>query len=135
MFTVEKAGAALIHVEIGGRITAEEMSQGLDTLLPMIAGMQDAAMRMVYHDVGLPELGAVMEEMKRLPQLFGALGHVKRVAVLSDAKWIRDMAELEGMVLPGTTIRGFPTGETASAEQFLSGEPLDDPMDDENFPV
>lgn len=135
MFTVEKAHEDLLHIEISGKVTADEMVKGLDTLLPLTAEMEDGRMLALYHDIELPEAGAIFEEMKRLPQLFGVIGRVKKVAVLSDQKWIRDMAELEGMVLPGTTIRGFEVNERARAEAYLAFQADEEDDDDENFPV
>ena len=84
-----------------------------------------------------PEAGAILEEMKRLPQLFGVIGKVKKVALVSNQKWIRDMAELEGKILPGTTIRSFEFKDRAQAEAYLERADTPDSSDDdtENFPV
>lgn len=136
MFTVEKTAPDRIFVEVGGKITADEMSEGLDAMLPMLREMEDAGMLMIYHDIGLPEVGAVMEELKRLPQMFGVMGRVNKVALISSQKWVRDMAELEGLVLPGTTIRGFSPEARPAAEAFLgNGDDEDAEGDFENFPV
>lgn len=133
MFSVEKKGPNLLHIEIGGKITAAEMADGLDTLLPLTKEMTKGRMLMLYRDIEFPEAGAILEEMKRLPQLFGVLGKVEKVALVSNQKWIRDMAELEGMVLPGTTLRSFEFVDRAKAEAFLGAE--GDPDEAENFPV
>ena len=137
MFTVETLGPDLLQIEIGGKITAEEMSSGLDTLLPLTSGMNDGRMLAIYHDIEFPEAGAILEEMKRLPQLFGVIGKVKKVALVSNQKWIRDMAELEGKILPGTTIRSFEFKDRAQAEAYLEMSDTPDSSDDdtENFPV
>lgn len=138
MFTVEKADKDLLHIEIGGKITAEEMAVGLDTLLPMAKEMAHGRMLAIYHDIELPEAGAIVEEMKRLPQLLQVISHVEIVALVSNQKWIRDMAELESKILPGTTIRSFETKDRALAEAYLKTglQGSDDEDDDfENFPV
>ena len=137
MFTVENIAPDLVQIEIGGKITSEEMSTGLDTLLPLTNAMTDGRMLGLYYDIEFPEAGAIMEEMKRLPQLFGVIGKLKKVAIVSDQKWIRDMAELEGKILPGTTIRSFEFKDRAQAEAYLkmAGTSDDDEDDTENFPV
>ena len=135
MFTVETLGPDLLQIEIGGKITAEEMSTGLDTLLPLTKEMSDGRMLAIYHDIEFPEAGAILEEMKRLPQLFGVIGKVKKVALVSNQKWIRDMAELEGKVLPGTTIRCFKFNDRAKAEAYLDMSDTSADDDSENFPV
>lgn len=139
MFTVEKTGKDLLQIEIGGKITAEEMATGLDTLLPMAKDMAHGRMLAIYHDIEFPEAGAIVEEMKRLPQLFQVISHVEKVALVSDQKWVRDMAELESKVLPGTTIRSFASKDRAQAEAYLATKPqtedVDDDDDFENFPV
>ncbi|RLJ58999.1 SpoIIAA-like protein [Litoreibacter meonggei] len=137
MFTVETLAPDLLKVEIGGKITAEEMSSGLDTLLPLTSAMADGRMLALYHDIEFPEAGAILEEMKRLPQLFGVIGKVKKVALVSDQKWIRDMAMLEGKIIPGMTIRSFEFKDRAQAEAYLDMADASDGDDDdtENFPV
>lgn len=132
MFNVEKTAPDMVQIEISGKLSADQMAQGLDALLPITKDMEDGKMLALYHDIEMPEMGAIFEEMKRLPQLFGVIGKVKKVAVLSDQKWIRDMAQLEGMVMPGTTIRGFEISDTTGANAFLAD--IDEDMD-ENFPV
>jgi len=139
MFKVEALAPDLIQIEIGGKITSLEMSVGLDTLLPLTKNMNDGRMLAIYHDIEFPEAGAILEEMKRLPQLFGVIGKVKKVALVSNQKWIRDMAELEGKILPGTTIRSFEFNDRAKAEAYLdmtenAGADADS-NDSENFPV
>ncbi|WP_281859868.1 STAS/SEC14 domain-containing protein [Litoreibacter halocynthiae] len=137
MFTVETLAPDLLKIEIGGKITAEEMSSGLDTLLPLTSAMADGRMLALYHDIEFPEAGAILEEMKRLPQLFGVIGKVKKVALVSDQKWIRDMAMLEGKIIPGMTIRSFEFKDRAQAEAYLNmaDATASDEDDTENFPV
>ena len=137
MFTVETLAPDLLKIEIGGKITAEEMSSGLDTLLPLTSAMADGRMLALYHDIEFPEAGAILEEMKRLPQLFGVIGKVKKVALVSDQKWIRDMAMLEGKIIPGMTIRSFEFKDRAQAEAYLemADAPASGDDDNENFPV
>ncbi|TDT77265.1 SpoIIAA-like protein [Litoreibacter halocynthiae] len=137
MFTVETLAPDLLKIEIGGKITAEEMSSGLDTLLPLTSAMADGRMLALYHDIEFPEAGAILEEMKRLPQLFAVIGKVKKVALVSDQKWIRDMAMLEGKIIPGMTIRSFEFKDRAQAEAYLdmADTSASDDDDTENFPV
>lgn len=134
MFTVETLAPDLLQIEIGGKITADEMSAGLDSLLPLTDKMSNGRILALYHDIELPEAGAIMEEMKRLPQLFGIIGKVKSVALVSDQKWVRDMAMLEGKIIPGMKISCFEFKDRAKAEAYLNMKEDDDDEFD-NFPV
>lgn len=134
MFNVEKSDNSKVIVEIGGHISAREMSDGIDELTELIADMPKAHVMTIYNDIDMPETGALFEEFKRLPQMLGMIGHLERVAVVSDQRWIRDMASLEGLMLPTVDVRGFAHSARAQADAFLDGT-IEDIDDDENFPV
>jgi len=147
MFTVHPPKSNLVIAEIGGKITRDEMSAGLDALTAQVNDIARANMLCVYDDIDMPEIGALTEELKRLPQLFAMISHLDKVAVVSDQKWVRDMAELEGMVIPGIRLRSFPQAARAEAEQWLGtddgdgdgaaggGTTGDGMKDSENYPV
>ncbi|WP_298261622.1 STAS/SEC14 domain-containing protein [uncultured Litoreibacter sp.] len=134
MFKVETMAPNLLKVEISGKITASQMSDGLDSLFPLTNKMSDGRLLAIYHDVEFPEAGAILEEMKRLPQLFGVIGKIGKVALVSNQKWIRDIAMLEGKLIPNMTIRSFEFKDRSKAEAYLDiGNDEED--DFENFPV
>lgn len=138
MFKTRQMKPNQIETRIGGKISAQEMARGFDTLLPMTRKLVDGKVLLIYDDIGLPEPAALVEEMNRLPQLFEALTHLKKIAVLSDHGWIRKAAEYEGMALSGVCVRAYPTKSRNLAEAFLNK--ADETCEDEgdffdNFPV
>ena len=137
MFTTHQTNPNLIEARVGGKITSIEMGTGIDALAAMARDMEDGSILMIYDDFDMPEAGAIVEELKRLPQLFEMISHVSKIAILSDQAWVRKAAEFEGMIIPGVTIRGYPIAERAQAEAFLSGEQLVDDDNDfgDNMPV
>lgn len=139
MFTATKTSDRLLEIEIGGKITADEMKGGLDQLIDMLKASAKSNMLAIYHEIEMPEGGAIIEELKRLPEMFGLISHIDRVALVSPQKWVRDMAELEGKVLPGVTIRSFTPDQRAAAEAFVTPDTPSEADRDidmgENFPV
>ena len=119
MLTITKPEANRIDIELSGRVSSEEMAQGLDDLLEKSQDVNAGVMLYRISSFAFPDLAAIAVEMARLPKLFGLLGRFDRCAVLSDAAWIRTTAEVEGALFPGIDIKGFDLGDEQTAEAWL----------------
>jgi len=119
MLTITKPEANRIDIELSGRVSSDEMAQGLDDLLEKSQDVNAGVMLYRISSFAFPDLAAIAVEMARLPKLFGLLGRFDRCAVLSDAAWIRTTAEVEGALFPGIDIKGFDLGDEQSAEAWL----------------
>ncbi len=71
--------------------------------------------------LSMPTPGAIMVELRRLPQLFSMIGRFKKCAVVSDKSWIRTAGELEGLLIPGLEIKSFELEHFDAAEDWLAG--------------
>ena len=119
MLTITKPEANRIDIELSGRVSSDEMAQGLDDLLEKSQDVNSGVMLYRISSFAFPDLAAIAVEMARLPKLFGLLGRFDRCAVLSDAAWIRTTAEVEGALFPGIDIKGFDLGDEQTAEAWL----------------
>lgn len=119
MLKVTRPTADQIDIEVRGQIDAEMMRDGLDTLIALSEDMQHGRMIYTIADFAWPSVAAIGVEMQRLPRLFSLLGKFDKCAVLCDAAWLRMMAEVEGVLLPGFEIKGFPSEERTAADAWL----------------
>ncbi|MCB1386757.1 MAG: STAS/SEC14 domain-containing protein [Nitratireductor sp.] len=120
MLEIRQESDTLFAIDFDGKITAAEMERELDKLIALTADVKNG--RLIYH-VGqfeLPELGAMMVEMRKLPQLFSLLRRFDRAAVLADAPWLRAMAEWEGVLIPGFEIKSFARKDEKQAREWLA---------------
>ena len=120
MFEVNKVDDNRIDMHISGRITADDMHSGMDALNSACEGMADGKMLYRLSDIKFPTLGAIAEEMKWLPKIFGNIGKFKRCAILCDTGWIRSAAKLENLIIPHVKIETFKMDEVEQAEEWLA---------------
>lgn len=122
MLRIETPAPNRVDLHIAGQIDATQMRVGLDKL---VAASEDVTKGLMYYEITdftLPTPGALMVEFGQLPRLFSLIGRFRRCAVVSDAAWIRNAAEIEGRVFPGLTIRSFTPAERDAAEAWLIAE-------------
>jgi len=119
MLKITEKSPNRIDITISGKIDADMMKAGLDELVEKSEGVNSGTMLYTLTDFELPTLQAMAVEMTRLPKLFGLLSKYGRIAVVSDAAWIRTGAEIEGAVIPGLTIKSFELSQKAEAEMWL----------------
>ena len=120
MLTITKPGPNRIDIDLSGRISAEQMAEGLDDLLDKSQDVNEGVMLYRITSFAFPDFGAIAVEMARMPKLFALLGRFDRCAVLSDAVWIRTAAEVEGALFPGIDIKAFDLDDVAAAEAWLN---------------
>lgn len=120
MFQISKPAPNRLDLELSGTIDADAMRAALDDLIEKSADIEHGRMLYVMPEMAWPTLSAFAVEMSRVPKLFGLLSHFERAAVLSDAGWIKSIAEFKGAIFPGIEIRGFDMSEKAAAEAWLA---------------
>jgi len=138
MLNVSKPSANRLDLDLTGKIDADAMRAGLETLLAQSEGMSGGTMLYRIADFEMPTPGALVVELQLMPKLFSLIGRFSKCAVLCDTGWIRSAAEIEGALFPGLEIKSFTLSGAAAAEAWLGGgEPGDagDDAEDENFPV
>lgn len=120
MFKVTKVNENRVDLEIHRGITSDEMTQGLDQLSSLSDGMTNAGLYYTIHEFEMPEFGALAVEFARLGEMFRLIGRFSKCAVVCEQVWLRNMAQFEGMLIPGLTIRGFSLAESEQAEAWLA---------------
>ena len=123
MLTITKPSDNRVDLDLAGTLDAETMRNALSELIEKSEGVSGGRMLYKISDFAFPTLGAIGVEMGYLPKLFGLLGKFDKCAVLSDAAWIRNAAELEGRMFPGIEIKAFAMDDSAAAEAWLARDP------------
>jgi len=52
---------------------------------------------------------------------YAAFGNIDRFAIITDKKWIKNLAEIESKILPGISMKGFGLEEEKQAIDWLKG--------------
>lgn len=119
MFNIKKINNDRVDIDLSGSIETKDMEAALDQLVSATQDMKNGQMLYTITDFKFPTFGALMVEFSRLPKLFGLVGKIDRCALVCDTTWIRKAAELEGLVIPGLTIKSFGLDEVGRAEEWL----------------
>lgn len=123
MFSVTRNGERRLDIVMSGRLEAQGMREALDELERQAEGIEHGCMLYDVVDYHLPSLKAVMIEFGRLPAMMRFIHRFERAAVLTDKRWLAQISELEGALLPWLTIRAFSHEQRDAAESWLaSGE-------------
>lgn len=135
MLNVSKRSPNRVDIELSGALDADAMRTALDRLVEESEGVTHGRMLYRISDFEMPTLGAMAVELYQMPKLFGLIGKFEKCAVLSDTKWIRTAAEIEGAIFRSLEIKSFALSDAEAAEAWLDRE--DETADDdfENFPV
>ncbi len=137
MLNVSKSSPNRINIELSGALDAEATRLALDQLIEESKGITHGKMLYKISDFEMPTLGAMAAELYRMPKLFHLIAKFEKCAVLSDTAWIRNAAEIEGVVFRSLAIRSFVMADAKAAETWLDDhvEEESDEEDAENFPV
>ncbi|MEE4189598.1 MAG: STAS/SEC14 domain-containing protein [Roseobacter sp.] len=136
MLKITKPSSDRLDVELSGVLTADTMREGLERFIEQSEDITNGRMLYTIPEFAMPTLGALAVEFQHIPKLFGMIRNFDKCAVLSDAAWIRNAAEIEGAVIPGLEIKSFPLSSSQAAEAWLSkSQTGQDDTEEENFPV
>ena len=119
MLTVTKISDDRLELELTGMLDADMMALALDDLIEKSEGIEHGKMMYSIPEFEMPTAGALAIELTRLPGLFGLLQKFDRCAVLSNRTWLRTVAELEGVMIPGLEIKAFEYKDAEAAEAWL----------------
>jgi len=120
MLKVTKRQGNRIDIDLQGTLDSDGMRTALDTLIEASKDVENGVMLYRVTQLSMPTLGAIMVELRRLPQLFSLIGRFRKCAVVSDKSWIRTAGELEGLLIPGLVIKSFDTEHLDAAEEWLA---------------
>ena len=120
MFKVTRTAENRLNIQLEGRLDKEGMEVALDDFAKESEGIQNGKMLYTINDFQFPSLEAIGVELSRLPSLFRLINQFDKAAVITDETWIKHASELEGLFIPGLTIKAFTSSELDFAEQWLS---------------
>ncbi|WP_313108397.1 STAS/SEC14 domain-containing protein [Stutzerimonas nitrititolerans] len=108
-----------MDVDFSGKLDSNDMRFALDELMRKSEGISHGQMLYRIGDFDMPTLGAVGVELSRIPELFRFVRRFDRCAVVAGKEWVRRASEIEGIMIPGLTIKAFDLHEVEQAHQWL----------------
>ena len=110
----------VVAFEIDGTVTAPDMTGLYRAVERAMDGKGPVHLYGEIHGVGGLTLDALGSNIKRGFALLPRIGRIDRYAVVSDRSWITTMAQLEGAVIPGLTVKTWPTSQREDALAWAS---------------
>lgn len=127
-YTITQPSNTHIELTIEGKISSEDMAHLLDEWMQAMESMnqadpdnnlQNATLLYRINNFAMPTLSAVMNEMRRMPELWATMKYFGKIALISDQQWIQKVAELEGWMIPNLDIKGFNPDDESAAKVWL----------------
>lgn len=115
-------GPNRVDIEFGGKLDKAQMKAALDDFVSKTKDIEHGRMLYRIDDFRIPTLGAIAEELSRLPELMKVVRKFDRAAVLADKAWVKTASEIEGALIPGLEIKAFGRSAEAEAEAWLASE-------------
>ena len=127
MLTIAKRDRNRIDLTMDGKVDAAEMERTLDEFVAMMREVENGQLLFDIADFHFPSLDAIGVKFARLPELFGLLKRIDRIAILTDESWMHSAVKAEDFLLPSIDLSAYARADRAQAEAWLSaGEPLAD---------
>lgn len=117
-----------IELTINGKISSDDMKHLLDEWMQATASMnqtdsntelQNATLLYRINSFAMPSFSAVMDEMKRMPELWATMKYFGKMAVISEQQWLQKVAEIEGWMIPNLDVKGFNPDQESAARIWL----------------
>ncbi|MGJ8671758.1 STAS/SEC14 domain-containing protein [Rubritalea sp.] len=121
MITLTKINDKRLNLEVTGLLSPEQMEYALADFEAKTVGMEGGVILYQLHDFEMPSAATLAVKLADLPSWLKLMTRVKKVALIADKKWIRKMAELEGLFLPSIAIKSFEPNKGPEAEAWLAG--------------
>ena len=106
-----------VAFRIKGKIRKNDMTTIFEACKEKIAEHGDIVLLEKIESVGGIEISALLEEIKYLFEL--GLSDIKKVAVLTDKKWIEKVVMIENKFFPQIEIKCFTFEQQSAAVSFL----------------
>lgn len=119
MINVTRSSDNQIDIEFDGDISPEDMDIVLTDFIAMADEIQSGKLLYKIQDFEMPSLKAIGVKFSHLPKLLKTIKSFDRAAVVTDKKWLQNVAEFESMLIPGFEIKGFDSVELDAAQEWL----------------
>lgn len=114
----------VVAYEIDGTVTAPDLAGLYRAVERAMDGTRPVHLYGEIHGVGGLTLDALSANVRRSLALLPRIGRVDRYAVVSDRGWITAAATVQGAVIPGLTVRTWPTSGREDALAWASEPPV-----------
>ncbi|WP_051083289.1 STAS/SEC14 domain-containing protein [Rubritalea marina] len=105
--------------ELNGAPDAVDMENILQQMSELSEGKQGMTMLYKISCFEIPSASAMMVKLSDLPRWIGVMKAFKKMAIVTEKAWIRNVAELEGFLIRGLEIKSFEFDEIHQAEAWL----------------
>ncbi len=119
MFTAHIAEPNRVEVVIDGQLNRDHMESALDTLKEVSEQIDKGSISVEVRNYKLPTLGAIGEELSRLPEIRDILKRYTRAAVITDSDWVQYATEFQGVLIPDLEVKGFDRDNDVEAIAWL----------------
>lgn len=118
MITLTPLSSRAVEVIVDGEVTPHDVGvafQEMDGFLKHTDKID------IYAEVRTIEFGpaALFEEFKHFATMMNLIRAIGRVAIVCDEAWIRNVAKIEGMLIPGAHYEVYPLAEATQARDWL----------------
>ena len=120
MINIIRSSDDQVDIEFDGDISPEEMEVVLVDFIAMASEIQSGKLLYKIQDFEMPSLKAIGVKLSHLPKLLKTIKSFDRAAVVTDKKWLQNVAEFESMLIPGFEIKGFDIAELDAAQTWLN---------------
>ena len=108
-----------VAYRLGGKITEEEMKSALDIFREKIDKGEKLVVYQEVESIGGAEFDAMVEKFKFFKDVGFNFSHFSKIAVITHAKWIHKLVDLEDKIFKKVEMKGFPIEEKDKAIEFL----------------
>lgn len=120
MFKVNRIEDKRLNLEFSGTLSPEEMEVAIGEFIGAARGIEKGVMLFEIGEFNFPSLQALGVKISRIPTLFKLIRNFEKLAIITDKKWLQRAGELEGLLIPGLTIKAFNSSEKMKAEAWLA---------------
>lgn len=113
-------GPDVVAFRAGGTLTSRDIERVWASMDAAIDEADAIGLYVEVVDLKGATIRAIVTDVTTGLKNLGKLKHFKRIAVVTDAKWIRTAADVEDKLLPGIDIRAFETAEDEAALAWLT---------------
>ncbi|SKA35118.1 STAS/SEC14 domain-containing protein [Consotaella salsifontis] len=126
MLSVTPSPSNILIIETRGKLDGDDIDRAIAAYEDKLAGAGEAKISTlaVLRDFDGMTAEALLKDVRYGLARLGDLGRVHRVAVVTDANWLRRIADLQNIVLPRVEIRAFPMADESSARSWLGLPPV-----------
>ena len=113
-------GPDVVAFRASGKITTGDIERAWASMDAALDEAESIGLYAEITDLGGFTLDALLKDIQMGLKQLGHLSRFQRVAVVTDTKWIRTLADVEDKLFPGIDLRTFALAEQDAAMAWLT---------------